>query len=279
MGFWPGEGRSGVRLPTETWRPPGSLDGGFSCLHISQTMPLHAAGHRAVVFFLVGLTFCSENGVSLARPASQTPPSKEAEPSPRKTRKKTGIYHRLERGQTLSILSQGYRVPVATLMEVNGIRDPERIPALTPIFVPGATRKLSLPTEGEPIFDWPLQGKITTPFCLEGKCRHHEGIDIDGDQGDPIRSAAEGRVLLAERDGRYGKAILIDHGGGLNTFYAHASKLLVREGDWVEEGQVIAEVGMTGNARGSHLHFETRLDGRPQNPVRFLPRTFEARRR
>src|SRR5262245_8141939 len=116
MGFWPREGSSGVRLPTGTWPAPGSLDGGCSCLHISQPMPLHAAGRRAVVFFLVGLAFSSENGVSLARPASQTPPSKEAEPSPRKTRRKAGIYHRLERGQTLSILSQGYRVPVATLI-------------------------------------------------------------------------------------------------------------------------------------------------------------------
>jgi murein DD-endopeptidase MepM/ murein hydrolase activator NlpD len=242
-------------------------------------MRSRAAGHRATVLFLLGLAFFSENGGSLALPASQASPAKGTQPSPRETRKKAGVYHRLERGQTLSILSQGYRVPVATLMEVNGIRDPERIPALTPIFVPGATRRLSLPTDGEPIFDWPLEGKITTRFCLEGKCRHHEGIDIDGNLGDPIRTAAEGRILLAEREGRYGKAVLIDHGGGLNTFYAHASKLLVHAGEWVEKGQVIAEVGMSGNARGSHLHFETHLDGRPQNPVRFLPRTLEARRR
>lgn len=237
-------------------------------------MRFHGAPCRIFALFLVCLTFFGEAGAGPARPDSEVSPDKTARPSRSSKRAKAGIYHRLERGQTLSILSHGYGVPVATLVKVNGIRNPDRIPALTPIFVPGATRKLSLPTEGEPIFDWPLEGRITTPFCLDGKSRHHEGIDIDGNLGDAIRSAAEGKVVLAEKDGRYGNAILIDHGGGLNTFYAHASKLLVHAGEWVKEGQVIAEVGMSGNARGSHLHFETRVDGRPQNPLRFLPRTF-----
>ncbi|HEV8376984.1 MAG TPA: M23 family metallopeptidase, partial [Candidatus Polarisedimenticolia bacterium] len=121
------------------------------------------------------------------------------------------------------------------------------------------------------IFAWPLEGRITSPFSLEGRHRHHEGIDIDGNLGQRIRSAAAGRVLQAGKDGRYGNAVLIDHGDGLTTFYAHASKLWVHAGERVEGGEVIAEVGSSGNARGTHLHFETRRDGHPMNPLKLLP--------
>jgi murein DD-endopeptidase MepM/ murein hydrolase activator NlpD len=116
-----------------------------------------------------------------------------------------------------------------------------------------------------------LRGRITTRFNPSGgDSRHHEGIDIDGESGQPIRAAAAGTVARAGRDGRYGNAVLIEHGDGLTTFYAHASKLLVRDGERVERGQTIAEVGRSGNARGSHLHFEARRNGKALNPLRLL---------
>ena len=109
-----------------------------------------------------------------------------------------------------------------------------------------------------------------TPFNAPGR-RHHDGIDIDGELGQIIRAAAAGRVLEAWRDGRYGRVVLLDHGENLTTYYAHASRLLVEEGDWVEQGDPIAEVGCSGNAQGTHLHFEARRNGRPMNPLRLLP--------
>ncbi|HEU5181847.1 MAG TPA: LysM peptidoglycan-binding domain-containing M23 family metallopeptidase [Candidatus Polarisedimenticolia bacterium] len=186
-----------------------------------------------------------------------------------------GIYHPLRKGQTLSDLARAYRVPVETLIQVNGIHDPGNIPAKTPIFVPGAKKLLEVPSDPRADsrieLSWPLKGPITTRFNLgDEKSRHHEGIDIDGESGEPIHAAAAGWVAQAGRDGRYGNCLLLDHGDGLTTFYAHASKLLVHEGDRVERGQTIAEVGRSGNARGTHLHFEARRLGKPFDPLRML---------
>src|SRR5262245_63158937 len=183
---------------------------------------------------------------------------------------KAGVYHRLEKGQTLSILSRAYQVPVSTLIQVNGIKDPNSIPVHARIFIPGASRVLSVPADEAEGLAWPLMGRVTSPFNLGDKHRHHEGIDIDGELGQRIRAAGTGRVLEAGRSGRYGNAILIDHGEGLTTFYAHASKLFVHAGDHVQQGEVIAAVGRSGNARGTHLHFEARRDGHPVDPLGLL---------
>ncbi len=117
---------------------------------------------------------------------------------------------------------------------------------------------------------WPLTGIITGPYGRRGKHGHHAGIDIDGHAGDPIRAAASGVVVEAGLDGPYGRRVLIDHGDGLTTLYAHAEKLLVHPGETVHVGQRIALVGRSGNARGTHLHFEVRHDGLTVNPNGYL---------
>jgi len=117
---------------------------------------------------------------------------------------------------------------------------------------------------------WPLSGPITGPYGRRGKHGHHAGIDIDGHAGDPIRAAASGVVVEAGLDGPYGRRVLIDHGDGLTTLYAHAEKLLVHPGETVHVGQRIALVGRSGNARGTHLHFEVRHDGVTVNPNGYL---------
>lgn len=211
-------------------------------------------------------------GTMSARPASESVSGQARVSShPSKPDSGVGIYHPLERGETLSALSRAYQIPVSTLLRANGISDPTSIPAHTPIFIPGATRAVRVPTSDSSVFAWPLKGRVTSAFSTGGGKRRHQGIDIDGDLGRPIRAAAAGRVLLAGKEGRYGKAVLIDHGAGLSTFYAHASRLMVHTGDWVGQGEPIAEVGRSGNARGTHLHFEARRNGRPFNPLRLLP--------
>lgn len=117
---------------------------------------------------------------------------------------------------------------------------------------------------------WPLRGAITAAYGRRGKQAHHAGVDIDGDKGDPILAAASGTVIRAGVDGEYGRVVILDHGNGLTTLYAHASKLLVSVGDQVDVGDRIAEVGGSGNARGTHLHFEVRRDDRPVDPVPLL---------
>ena len=109
------------------------------------------------------------------------------------------------------------------------------------------------------------------PF--NGQKAFHEGIDFPADAGTAIDAAASGKVIFADVHPAYGKMIEIDHGNGLVTRYAHCSMLLVKEGDLVIRGQRVAEVGSTGRSTGSHLHFEVRLNGVPQNPARFLQPT------
>lgn len=106
------------------------------------------------------------------------------------------------------------------------------------------------------------------PFS--GTQSFHEGIDFPADTGTPFIAAASGKVIEAGVHPQYGKIIEIDHGNGLVSRYAHASKVLVQDGELVVRGQRIGAVGSTGRSTGPHLHFEVRLNGVPQNPARFL---------
>lgn len=106
------------------------------------------------------------------------------------------------------------------------------------------------------------------PFT--GHNAFHEGVDFPAEAGTPILAAASGKVVFAGMHPEYGKLVEIDHGNGLTTRYAHASLLLVKPDDLVVAGQRIAGVGSTGRSTGPHLHFEIRLRGIAQNPVRFL---------
>lgn len=106
------------------------------------------------------------------------------------------------------------------------------------------------------------------PF--NGNKAFHEGLDFSADTGTPIFAAAGGIVTSAERTPDYGNIVKIDHGLGLETRYAHASKLLVKVGDRVEKGQIVAEVGSTGRSTGPHLHYEIRLNGNVLDPRKYL---------
>ena len=204
------------------------------------------------------------------------PPDRADEaPGPEAPEEQAGdaVYHILRHGQTLYSVARMYGVRLDTLLDANGIADPTKVPADTPILIPGFRRGHAGSVEpggSNEHLGWPLHGSITGAFGPRGKHSHHAGIDIDGDSGDPILAAASGTVVKAGVDGRYGRRVVLDHGDGLLTLYAHASKLLVEEGDQVRAGQEIAEVGRSGNARGSHLHFEVRRDGRAVNPLPYL---------
>jgi murein DD-endopeptidase MepM/ murein hydrolase activator NlpD len=123
----------------------------------------------------------------------------------------------------------------------------------------------------------PLPGGIdvSSPFGARidpflGRPALHTGVDLKGDYGAQVRATAAGRVTIAERDGGYGNMVEIDHGNGLSTRYAHLSSFAVTEGERVAVGQVVGAIGATGRATGPHLHYETRIDGEPVDPIRFL---------
>lgn len=118
----------------------------------------------------------------------------------------------------------------------------------------------------------PIPGRVGSGFGMRkhpisGVYKMHNGVDIGGRTGDPIRAAAPGRVIFAGWRGGYGNCVIIDHGGGLSTLYAHASRLYVSQGQSVTQGQTIAAVGSTGYSTGPHLHWEVRINGQPVNPV------------
>jgi murein DD-endopeptidase MepM/ murein hydrolase activator NlpD len=113
-------------------------------------------------------------------------------------------------------------------------------------------------------------GSRLDPFT--GQIAMHAGLDFAAPPGTPILAAAGGVVSAAEFNTAYGNMVVIDHGNGVQTVYAHASRLEVRAGDIVRRGQQVARVGSTGRSTGAHLHFEVHVNGIPQNPARFLSR-------
>jgi len=123
---------------------------------------------------------------------------------------------------------------------------------------------------------WPYHGPITSEFGwrthpIFGTARYHSGLDIGADYGDSVVAADGGVVIYADWMGGYGKTVIIDHGGGLTTLYAHNSELVVTVGQRIGKGQLIAYAGSTGYSTGPHVHFEVRVNGAPVNPWDYLP--------
>lgn len=146
----------------------------------------------------------------------------------------------------------------------------DQLDVLEALLVSTSANKKFLPTLSPIVDGWFSSnfGWRIDPFT--GQKGFHEGIDFPAEVGTPIVAAASGKVIFADVHPQYGKMIEIDHGNGLVSRYAHASVLLVKEGDLVVRGQQVGRVGTTGRSTGPHLHFEVRLNGTPQNPARFL---------
>lgn len=121
----------------------------------------------------------------------------------------------------------------------------------------------------------PVAGWVTSGFGFRQSpysrvYKMHNGMDIASPSGSIIRAPAAGKVMIAEYKGGYGRKIVLDHGYGISTVYAHASELLVEEGTKVQRGDPIATVGTSGASTGPHLHYEVHVDGVPTDPVQYL---------
>src|SRR6476619_4401435 len=155
-------------------------------------------------------------------------------------------------------------------------------PAATYTYLSSTTKSnFAWPTDGsmppsslKPNYIWPVNGVITSGFGPRWG-RMHSGIDIAGPAGTPIHAAADGVVISAGwNDGGYGNLVKIQHPNGSVTFYAHNQKVLVRQGQQVHKGEIIAELGSTGNSTGPHCHFEIRPQGEAAvNPLTLLDKT------
>jgi murein DD-endopeptidase MepM/ murein hydrolase activator NlpD len=122
---------------------------------------------------------------------------------------------------------------------------------------------------------WPVHGRITAGFGqrmdpFSGEDAFHPGVDIADGFGTDVVATGNGLVIEAEPDAGYGRSILIDHGDGITTRYAHLSRIFVVVGEQVKQGEIIGAIGVSGRTTGPHLHYEVRIHGTPVNPVRFL---------
>jgi murein DD-endopeptidase MepM/ murein hydrolase activator NlpD len=212
----------------------------------------------------------------------------------------SGFYHAVRPGENLYRIGLRYGVPVRVLVKMNRIRDVHSMRVGTKIWIPrsrsrvarssrsSAPRRAAAPparrTSGEEArrqarreasrssklsFAWPVRGRLTSSFGLRGG-RPHEGVDLAARRGTSIYASEAGKVIHSGRLGDYGNVVIVKHAGHYRTVYAHASKTLVRKGQFVEKRQKIALVGRTGRATGPHLHFEIRRRETPRNPMLYL---------
>lgn len=212
-----------------------------------------------------------------------------------------GIYHRVESGQTLNSIAKTYNVSPQEILRINRLREPVNLKEGDAVFIPGASvekiveahkddviptkpiepkkrpsvasippsKEAAKPDKGR--FIWPLEGKLISEFGIRNG-EKHAGIDIKANEGTPIKAADSGKVIYSGNGlNGYGNLIIIKHEGTFFTVYAHNKKNLVNEGSLVEKGEVIAEVGNTGNATTPHLHFEIRKNKVSTDPIFYLP--------
>ncbi|OGO79077.1 MAG: hypothetical protein A2Y23_10395, partial [Clostridiales bacterium GWB2_37_7] len=168
----------------------------------------------------------------------------------------------------------GEREVVADVVKINGIEDSRNIltekvikDPKTQILLKG-TKELP-PKKGTGTFSTPTRGAITSRFGIRWG-RPHEGIDYAAPIGTPVYASDGGVVTWVGTRGNFGKLIIIDHGGGLETYYGHLSKYFVEKGDKVYKGEKIGAVGNTGRTTGPNLHFEIRKNGKPIDPMKYV---------
>ncbi len=189
---------------------------------------------------------------------------------------KDGILYKVPKGGGLVAIAQRYKVSLKKIIDENDLKNPDFVATNTVLFIPDA-KPLNISTG----FIWPAPGRFVT--CGYGWRRNpfnpryrefHAGIDIRA-RYQWIRASKYGKITYTGWLGGYGKTVIIAHPGGYKTLYAHLSRIIVRRGQYVKQGQTIAQSGNTGRSTGAHLHFEIIKHGRNINPYVY----FRKRRR
>ena len=176
----------------------------------------------------------------------------------------------------------GQNLVSADVTYLNGTEESRNITSTTVVSEP-VTKVVAVGTKERPTwlptgnFIWPVYGHITSSFgyrSIFGSYSYHSGLDIATSYGTAIAASDGGTVVFAGRATgsywSYGNLVIIDHGNGIQTYYAHCSSVLVSAGDKVYQGQTIARVGSTGRSTGNHCHFEVKVNGTSQNPYSYL---------
>ena len=190
----------------------------------------------------------------------------------------SGAMHTVRRGDTLWDIARAYGASVTAITEANPQVNPAALRLNEKVLIPGVQPRntAALPTNtatkttvASSGFAWPATGRITSAFGPRWGA-FHAGIDLGIRTGTNIRASTAGTVTFSGSAGGYGLLVKISHAGGYETRYAHNSRVLVKPGDKVTAGQIIALSGNTGNSTGPHLHFEIRKAGIALNPMNYL---------
>jgi len=195
-----------------------------------------------------------------SQPVPLTNPKKEAQ-----------ALYQVKTGDTLWQIAKRYRVDWLTLAEANNLLDYNTIKIGQVLKIPAEAAFDLDPTKDLPPirYSWPVAGRITSHYGGRHDEFHH-GLDIAAPLGSPIRAVANGQITFAGWRPIYGQTVIINHDDGRKTLYGHASRILVRKGQQVAAGKVIAEIGSTGRSTGPHLHFEIYEQGRTVDPLERL---------
>jgi len=191
---------------------------------------------------------------------------------PLKVPNQDGIFHTVKSGENLSEIAKKYNADSETIKTVNELFS-DKVIAGTDLFIPGAKLDWSKLQEiNGDLFIWPLNGAITSfygwrrnPFNRNSR-QFHNGLDIKGSTGMPVRAAMAGRVSAVGYDNVFGNYVIINHHSGYRTLYGHMSAFRTRTGAYVAQGERIGDVGNTGQSTGSHLHFTVFKNGATINP-------------
>jgi murein DD-endopeptidase MepM/ murein hydrolase activator NlpD len=188
-----------------------------------------------------------------------------------------GVYHRVQRGETVWGLARLYELEPARILRYNSIRDPDRLQAGDELFIVGATRVRRGNTTGSPprpaatlpalTLQWPVAGAVTQTFGRHGQI-FNNGVDLAAAAGTTVHAASAGTVAYIGGMQGLGTVVLVEHGRGFLTVYARLGVVSVQQDARVAAGAAVGSVGNMG--RG--LHFEVRHQGEPHDPQRFLPR-------
>ena len=184
-----------------------------------------------------------------------------------------GIYHRIEKGQTLWRISKLYNVDLDEIAELNHISDTTSIESGQLIFIPNRQRQLPMPNRySSEDFIWPVRGKVITTFGQTFNSMLNKGINIQPYNNSDVVATRSGRVIFYKDNfGYFGKTLIIDHGDGFSTVYARNSQVFIKVGDNVQRGSVIAKLSSDPRDKDTYLHFEIRKGHIPQNPFFYLP--------
>lgn len=216
-----------------------------------------------IYFYLLALTFCS--WIMGCAPSPYVKPT--LPPSI------PGIYHRVERGETLWRISKIYTVDLDEIVRINHIPDAATIDTGQLIFITHRQKLQHLPSKSlTDDFIWPSRGRVISTFGQTFNNMINKGLNIQSYRNSGIVASRSGKVVFYEDNfNDFGKTIIIDHGDKFSTVYARNSEVFIKLGDYVQKGTLIAKAGSTDRDKNVYLHFEIRKGHLPQNPYFYLP--------